>query len=481
MRKKLKGSDVVLFSMVAVILILGAVLIMTMPKALLNEDNSVVAGPKPEGNPLKLPALLEDLDPDPLAARYELTAARGETQFTGSGSAQTMGYNGTYLGPILRMRNGERVEIRVINALDAATTVHWHGLIVDGEQDGGPHQVILPGDSWTPEFVVEQPSATLWYHPHLQGETANQVYFGLAGLIYIEDDQASALPLPKIYGVDDFPLIVQDRSFNADGGFNYQTTMMGVVPGDQLMVNGTLAPYLEVPRGLVRFRLLNASNAVNFDFTLSDGSDLTQIASDGGLLEAPVVRRNIELAPGERAEVIVDFSSGKEQSVDLMANSAPLLEFRVQNESAAQTTLPSTLSYLLPGTFDNVSDLPVREFYLESMGISGTINGKTYDLHRIDEVVSLNTPEVWVVRNTGGMMMPTGGHPFHIHSTQFRVISRNGETPPPWEQGFKDTVFVRDGEEVRLLVNFARPGVFMYHCHILEHEDNGMMGQFRVE
>jgi FtsP/CotA-like multicopper oxidase with cupredoxin domain len=125
-------------------------------------------------------------------------------------------------------------------------------------------------------------------------------------------------------------------------------------------------------------------------------------------------------------------------------------------------------------------DATVRLFELQSMGISGSINGKAFDRHRIDEEIPLNETEVWIIRNLGGMMMQAGGHPFHVHGTQFQVISRNGQTPPPEERGFKDTIFVAVGEEVQIRIRFSQPGIFMYHCHILEHEENGMMGQVRV-
>jgi FtsP/CotA-like multicopper oxidase with cupredoxin domain len=349
---------------------------------------------------------------------------------------------------------------------------------VPGDQDGGPHQVIEPGESWTPSFTVTQPAATLWFHPHALTTTATQVYSGLAGLIYIEDSVSERLALPKKYGTNDFPLIVQDRNFDSTGNFSYQTSMMGLTPGDTILVNGTLNPYLDVRREKVRFRVLNASNSEDYLFRMSDGRPFWFIASDGGLLESPVSLDEMALAPGERGEVIVDFSKSSGDSIYLMLGDRKILHFRIQGGKGPSSDLPDLLTQITPLPVDD--DATVRLFELQSMGISGSINGKAFDRHRIDEEIPLNETEVWIIRNLGGMMMQAGGHPFHVHGTQFQVISRNGQTPPPEERGFKDTIFVAVGEEVQIRIRFSQPGIFMYHCHILEHEENGMMGQVRV-
>jgi blue copper oxidase len=429
------------------------------------------------GNMLKIPALLQDQNPDPNIADFILNAQSGQTNFIGNRLTKTFGYNGSYLGPVLRVRKGEKVKISVNNQLSFPTTIHWHGLVVDGEQDGGPHQGIQPRESWSPTFTIDQEAATLWFHPHFMGTTADQVYYGLAGLIYIDDENSELLNLPKDYGVNDIPLIVQDRSFNSDGSFAYRTSMMGVVAGDTILINGTVSPYINVNRGNIRFRILNASNSQNFEFSLSDDSNFQQIASDGGFLEAPLTRQSIFLAPGERAEVIVDFSKIKRSVVSLMLGNQSIMTINLASANTDTTEIPKSLTAVMPIPAGN--NPKTRVFELQSMGLSGTINGKSFDMSRIDEEVKLNETETWIIRNKGGMMQ-AGGHPFHVHGTQFQVISRNGQTPPLQERGFKDTIFVNVGEEVAIRVRFSHPGVFMYHCHILEHEDNGMMGQFRV-
>ncbi|NTW71543.1 MAG: multicopper oxidase domain-containing protein, partial [Eubacteriaceae bacterium] len=425
-----------------------------------------------------LPVVLKDLNEDPDIADFQLEAQIGKTEFVNGGSADTLGYNGSYLGPILRIKRGEQVNIQVTNKLNFPTTIHWHGLVVDGEQDGGPHQGIEPGESWNPSFVVDQPAATLWYHPHLMGSSADQVYFGLAGLIYIDDEISDKIDLPKDYGVNDIPLIVQDRSFNSDGSFRYETSMMDVVPGDRVLINGTLEPYLNVDQGKVRFRILNASNSQSFNFRLSDGSGFLQIASDGGFLEKPLSRKSLFLAPGERAEIIVDFSTINRSTLSLMTDDLSILDFNISGKKADGINLPEVLTV--------VSKIPegdnpkIRVFELQNMGLNGTINGKYFDMDRIDEEVKVNETELWIIRNLGGMMQGTG-HPFHVHGTQFQIVSRDGKVPPLEEGGFKDTVFVESGEEVIIRVRFTHTGIYMYHCHILEHEDNGMMGQFVVQ
>lgn len=430
-------------------------------------------------NELQIPVQLEDTNPDPDTAEYVLTVQTGQTSFVNGLTTATLGYNGDYLGPLLRFRQGEKVNIRVENSLDFATTIHWHGLVVDGDQDGGPHQGIQPGDSWNPSFTVDQPAATLWYHPHLMGNTANQVYYGLAGLIYIDDQSSAELGIPKDYGKNDYPLIIQDRSIDRSGSFAYRTTMMGVIPGETILVNGTVNPYLNVARELVRFRILNGSNSENFYLRLSDNSSFQQIASDGGFLSSPVTKSTLFLAPGERAEIIVDFSKITQDALSLLNGNNPILDFHnMGQEGKEMLKTPESLAI--------IQEIPLGEkprtrlFELQSMGINGTINGKYFDMERIDEEVNLNESEIWIIRNIAGVMQ-TGGHPFHVHGTQFQVITRNGREPSAEERGFKDTVYVGVGEEVVIKVRFTHTGVYMYHCHILEHEDGGMMGQFRVK
>ena len=396
------------------------------------------------------------------------------------------------------------MRIRVHNSLQEATTVHWHGLEVPGAMDGGPHQPIAPGGLWEPEFVVDQPAATLWYHPHPMGRTAEQVYRGLAGLLLVEDRAARPVALPERYGIDDLPLIVQDRRFDRDGGFAYRLGMaelMHGLLGDVFLVNGAVKPMLEVPAGVVRLRLLNGSSSSIYRFTLSDGSTLHQIASDGGLLPAVAKSAHIILSPGERAEALVDLQ-GRPKGLSLY--------LRVETYGGFQGEVlklvvggpaeggPAALPEGALAALERLTAAPnsrTRRFELQTMGggmgMGGmrggmmgsrlSINGRKMDMGRMDFTVRAGETEVWELTNPvmGMMNLP---HSFHVHGVQFQVQDVDGRAPPPELAGWKDTVLVWPGQRIRIVLRFADyRGVYMYHCHLLEHEDDGMMGQFRLE
>lgn len=453
---------------------------------------------------LRIPLLI---DTRKQAGPTWLRAGVGSTEFFPGRASQTLGYNGGYLGPTLRVHRGDDVHLAVTNALAEDTTVHWHGLLVSSEVDGGPHQLIRPGTTWRPTLSVRQPAATLFYHPHVHGRTAEQVYSGLAGVLIVTDDEEQALRLPSDYGVDDLPLVLQDRQFE-DGRMVLPQGMMVVLQGrrgDTLLVNGTPNAVARVSAGLVRLRLVNGSNARIFDLTFGDGPAFHWIASEGGLLEVPVVLRFLTLAPGERAEILVDFSDGAPVALRTAADSnIPMMMGMMERQTSAAGIIgshddllhfepgpPNRRSIAVPDRLVRRKPKPVaniarrRQFTLdmgmgmgmgggqEGGGMAGGINGQPFDMKRVDERVRLGDSEIWEV--SGEMM----AHPFHIHGVQFEVRSRNGTRPLIRDQGYKDTVLVK--EPVELLVHFTQPAVnapFMYHCHILEHEDGGMMGQF---
>ena len=298
-------------------------------------------------------------------------------------------------------------------------------------------------------------------------------------MIFFEDDNSDQLDLPKDYGVNDFPLIIQDRTFDADNQFDYAGTYNpDGTYGDTLLINGTINPYVEVTNELVRLRLVNGSNARNYTFGLENGAVFNQIASDGGFLEQPVALTSVTLTPGERAEIIVDLSEYAEgDTAKLMDGDVTVLSLNVTEETEVQTTLPETLNEIPELTTEGAA---VQQFTLSGMSFMVNINGNQFDMDRIDVEQSLNETVIWEVRNAQDMM-GSMVHPFHIHGVQFQVLSRDGVEPPQNEQGWKDTIAVYPGETVRLAVTFSEKGVFMYHCHILEHEDNGMMGQVSVQ
>lgn len=452
-----------------------------------------------KSKPLPIPPLLEDLDPDPNQAEFHLNAQRGTSEILDGIESETLGYNGNTLGPIIRVKKGEKVKVKMDNNLGESTTLHWHGLRIDGKYDGGPHSVVMSGDTWEPEFTINQPAATLWYHPHMMQMTAKQVYEGLAGLLYIEDENSENLNIPKEHGVNDFPLIVQDRKLDASGNMEYVPSMtdrMTGLHGNSFLINGAISPYLEVPKGLVRLRLLNGSNGRTYNFSLDNDQTFYQIASDGGFLEQPVELSSVELSAAERAEILVDFSSFETGDKVTLINtasetsnstSAPddegdqmeLMEFIISDADSGVHEVPQQLAKIEP--IDQDSAVKTREFVMAGVGESLTINDKTMDMTRIDELVDFNDTEIWEVFNkrtgvNGGM-----AHPFHIHGVQFQVLDRDGNPPPANEAGWKDTVLIQPGETVRLITTFENKGIFMYHCHILEHEDAGMMGQYEVK
>jgi FtsP/CotA-like multicopper oxidase with cupredoxin domain len=434
--------------------------------------------------PLAIPALAEShVEGDTRV--FDLTLQRGRTDFGRDEKTPTWGVNGSYLGPTLRADRGEKVRVQVSNELSEASTLHWHGMHLSAEMDGGPHQMSEPGAIWSPSWQVRQPAATLWYHPHPHEQTAKHVYRGVAGM-FIVDDPASDERLPSSYGVDDVPVIVQDKRFDGSGLDETGSLFSSAgLLGDTVLVNGTPGPYLDVTSERVRLRLLNASNARIYNFVLSDGRAYDVIASDGGLPPAPVSRTHLTLSPGERAEIVVAMKPRER----IVLRSAPLVEssnrFGGTDDSldvlqlrAATTLRPSPE---LPAVLGKVPQLQAddvvktRDFDLAGTGI----NGRDMDMGRIDRTVTVDTTERWRVRNTDG-----SPHNFHIHDVQFQLALLDGEAPPPELAGWKDTILLPPGREAEVLVRFAdytdADTPYMYHCHLLRHEDQGMMGQFVV-
>lgn len=431
-------------------------------------------------NDLIIPPVLEHEDDEGIV--YNIEAQEGSTEFFDGYQTETYGYNGSFLGPVIRVNRGQTVKIRTSNKLSDETTFHWHGLELPGEADGGPHQNLKSGESKIIEFKVDQEASTLWFHPHPEGKTSEQVYKGLAGLIYIDDENSKNLGLPSDYGVNDIPLIIQDKKFDDQKQLNYQKAKNedGTI-GDALLINGTLNPKLTVNNEKVRLRILNGSNARNYTFKLSTGNSFVQIATDGGFLNKPVTLNEITLTPSERAEIIIDFS-GYDSSSDVALISEDetiLLPFAINNQLIDSDNIPESLNDF--AVTDEERNLPVsKKLELFGMGNMVTINGKKFDMERIDFTQKHGVTEIWEIYNKPDMM---GGmiHPFHIHGTQFKIISIDGIEPPENEQGWKDTVAIQPGEKIKLAVKFKNKGIYMFHCHVLEHEDNGMMGQVKVE
>ena len=443
----------------------------------------------------------------------DLTLQTGTHQFYAGTNTNTMGANGNILGPTLILNKGQFVNINVHNTLSEITTIHWHGMHVSAENDGGPHTPINPNTTWNPKFTVLDKAGTYWYHPHLHEKTNEHVSKGIAGFIIVKDDEEAALNLPRTYGVDDFPLVVQTKDFDD----NKQI----VVPSnsdDVVMVNATIDPVLEVPAQVVRFRLLNGSSMRVFNFGLSGNRTFYQIASDGGLLSDALPLTRLQLGPGERAEILVNFSGMTGQSVNLMSYASEfpngiygaanpgmgaglvldgykpnplngadfnILTFNVIAQSASPVTE-------IPGNLVTVSPIPeadadvTRSITMSPVTtgpnqLNGNfyLNGVLFDMNVINETVQLDDTEIWSITNNSAI-----AHPFHIHDVQFYILDRNGNQPAPSERGRKDVIIVKPQETVRFITkfeDFASSTPYMYHCHMLIHEDGGMMGQFVVE
>lgn len=443
----------------------------------------------------------------------DLTLQTGTHQFYSGTNTNTYGANGNILAPTLLLNQGDFVNFTVNNTLSDTTTIHWHGLHVAPQNDGGPHTYIEPNTTWSPSFTIMDKAATYWYHPHLHKKTNEHVSKGIAGLLIVRDAEEMALNLPRDYGVDDFPLVLQTKDFDA----NKQIVVHSNNDETQ-MVNATINPYLEVPSQVVRFRVLNGSSMRVFNLGLSNGASFYQIASDGGLLSTPFSTTRVMLAPGERAELLIDFSGMNGQTVDLnsFASELPngmygaatpgmmsmlslngynpnplngtdfkLLQFNIGTQTASPvTSIPTSLVTVTP--IPEANAVKTRSFVMQpaQMGqnqLNGNflINGASMDMSVINETVYLNDTEIWEIRNQSGI-----SHPFHIHDVQFYILDRNGVAPPINEQGRKDVVFVKPQETVRFISvfeDFANDEIpYMYHCHLLTHEDEGMMGQFLV-
>ncbi|MFD5215367.1 multicopper oxidase family protein [Microbacterium sp. NPDC058345] len=453
-------------------------------------DSTVFAPKSPPSfdTPLPIPPLAESEVVDGVRI-FSLTAEEGASEFVDGVTTTTWGYNGDYLGPTLRAKRGERVAVDVTNDLAETTTVHWHGMHLPAAMDGGPHQPIEAGGSWRPQWRIDQPAATLWYHPHPHGETEEHVIRGLAGMFILDDETSGSLGLPTRYGVDDIPVIVQDKRLRSDGQFELdsQGNEIGLL-GDMVLVNGTWGAALDVTTELVRLRILNGSSARTYDFALDDGRDFALVATDGGLLERPFSTDHVRLSPGERAEMVVAMQPGEETMLrslppDLGDVAAPFAfggnaEFDVLLLRAADALEPSAP---LAGQFAEIERFAeadadnTRTFDVQNR----EINGLRMDMDRIDEVMQVGSTELWNVTNRD--LFP---HNWHVHDVQFQVLDIDGDAPPAELSGWKDTIYLEPRRRYRIMMRFEdyvddeKP--YMIHCHLLLHEDEGLMSQFVV-
>jgi len=415
--------------------------------------------------PLYLPPTVD------LASPYVLTAKPGTVDLGGGKLSTAWVYNGLMPGPSLRASNGGSAQITLVNQLSQETITHWHGMVVDHPNDGHPVYAIPPGGRYSYSFPIRQRAAMNWYHPHPHMMTGQQVAMGLAGAFIVNDAEESALGLPG--GAYEVPLVIRDASLDSTGNLQYKARSGGFL-GDIVLVNGTRDPYLNVDTALYRLRVLGGANARIFGLTLTNGAAFTLIGNDGGLLRSAVQVSRVDLAPGERLDLLVDFR-GLPVGTRVVLRDAragwDLLEFRVARQVSVSAIVPTALSTIT--TLSN--PVLTRTFSFDGMS---KINGREYDVNRVDFQVPFGQVERWRFSTSGN-----APHPVHVHGASFQVVSRTGGRGRlyPWEAGWKDTVLLEDRETVDVLIRFdSYRGEYLLHCHKLEHEDMGMMSNFVV-
>ena len=458
-------------------------------------------------NNLPIPPLIDGSD----GAAIKLKIGRGEWSFIPGVKTQTLGFNQSYLGPTIRTRRNSELNLHYENTLSESVAVHAHGLHVPGKVDGGPQLEIATGEIWQPNLSIVQPASTCWYHSHTHGKTGEQVYRGLAGMIIIDDEHADSISLPRRYGVDDLPIIIQDRTFDSKGQLEYSLHDASEDGwyGDTVVINGAINPVKKVPAGKVRLRLLNGANARFYIVKFLDNRTFYKIATDGGLLNVPVPLTSMEMSPGERCEIIVDLADLKPARLLTLFEDefedeegligyisglltpdpplpAPSLTLIPDSALSAHTDkIPQQLNSIIRPAESKIT--ATREFFLEMeddgnhsdhMSMDMTINGAAMDMNVINERVKKGVWERWRIRAN------QGAHPFHIHGCSFLIENVEGAPVSDDQSGWKDMVVVDDDDWSEIIVRFDHIATdkfpYMYHCHILEHEDRGMMGQFTV-
>ena len=496
-----------------------------------------------------LPTLTdEDGNNNDNKATYTLTANQNvnvniETP-SGNWTTPMWRYNNNPLPLILKANRGDKMTLKFNNKLMSDSTIHWHGFKIPANMDGGPDFPIGPNKSKTYSFTMDQPAASLWFHPHPDMQTGKQVYMGLAGVFLLNDDITKELEQNNQLPSEDrdITLLVQDRRFamaqNGVRVLEYKNQDMdndGML-GDIVLVNGSQSPKLDVGTGKYRLRLYNLSNAKNYDFAFSDGRSFTIVGTDGGLLEKPVKVNHIFMGAAERVEIIVDFSKDNigskvaliskyfqddnmqmDNNTSMGMNNNGMDNNMSNNDERNQSSMPmqgrtingtevnimrfdimqkmedtvkiytalpqraEINNRLLADNADNLGNERQFDMTMAMNGMGGmmtfVINGKSFDPKRVDEYVSANSTEIWNITNNSPM-----AHPFHAHAIQWQILSRNGIPATGTDLGWKDTFLVRANESIKIIGKFepVNQGDYMYHCHILEHEDAGMMGYFRV-
>ncbi|MGW1784258.1 multicopper oxidase family protein [Streptomyces sp. NPDC002143] len=438
---------------------------------------------------LVVPELLEGTTADGTTT-YTLTAKTGTNEVITGVTSTTAGYNGSYLGPTMKWTTGTTALLNITNSLGAETTVHFHGAHIPPKMDGGPQNAFADGETWSPTFEVKDEAKTLWYHPHALGTTAEQVVHGLAGMIIVEDDSEVSAALPSEYGVDDIPIILQCLAVDTAGDIKYEATgyrSSGV--SFPVLVNGTNVDSTTLgftaTKKRTRFRVLNASPADIMTIQRGDGGTLTQIATDQGYLTEATEVTTIRLVAGARAEFVLDLAD----AVTLQAvvttgwirGGSGTYDFLTVTPEATDTPadLPSALNTI---TRYDTSDFAARTITLgQGTGGTMTINGSVGTTMAGMAMISttLDAEEIWTITNATQLE-----HSFHLHDVPFQLIEINGETPTGVDLGWFDTFEVVGGGSIKIAMKFTDftddTYMYMLHCHLLQHEDEGMMASLMV-
>ncbi|MCY7423272.1 MAG: multicopper oxidase domain-containing protein [Chitinophagaceae bacterium] len=433
------------------------------------------------------------------------------------------GYYDGVLGKTFVVNKGDVINLQFTNSLQQATNIHWHGLIVPSKMDGFPSAVTAPGSTFQYQFSVNQRAGTYWYHPHPDGLTAGQVMQGLAGFFIVRDEEEAALKLPN--GDSEIAFVILDRRFKSSGDFDYTPTNEEVMTGffgDYILVNGAYNPYKIVKAGWNRLRIINGSNAEVYNLAFSNGQNFAVIGSDAGLLAAPETVNDMLISPGERINMLVDFSNSANKEIFLQSKTFDgggvqgkeafkILKFAIGEKTNEPFTLPTTLSAIekinpsaatKTRTFDNSnasmhgggmmnikmdtedttsktgSNMGEKGMNKMKMGMH-SINGIAYDAAVINETVTAGATEIWEFDNSKGIEI----HPMHFHGNHFQVLERKGGRGRliATEKGWTDTVLLLPGEKVNVITTFSQlKGKYVLHCHNLEHEDSGMMLNFEM-
>lgn len=441
---------------------------------------SASAVPPPFSVPLRIPPVLT-------GSQINLTMSQTDVQIMPSGLPTRMWtYNGVFPGPTIRRPSGQPTSVTISNQLPTAAgwmTTHHHGSHNRSTEDGQPTtQLIPPGGQRTYTYEhwengAPERAATQWYHDHRMDVTGRNVWNGLAGMFILDDQVESQLPLPK--GEFDVPLMIVDRTFDANNQIPYSFVLAGTT-GNTVLVNGAPQPYYHVGDRRYRFRVLNASNRRAYTLALSNGQAMTQIGTESGLLPAPITRTQIRVSPGERAEIVVNFAGRLGQNIVLQntesssTGTSQIMQFRVTRDLIEDSFVPSTLR---PApTFPTPVLTRYFDFNFNPFIATWLINGRAFDPNRVDAYPKRGTTERWVITNVTAFP-----HVMHIHDVDFRMEDRNGGPPPAHENGLKESWNLEPFESISLITTFTdNVGRFVLHCHMLEHEDRAMMAQFEV-